>query len=139
LPFVCNETKALEELKINHLNVVDVGKEISLELSENNKQSRLNFIEEFFRKIIEKNSITIEENNQKAVVLHNLGILLEPVFALNAEKIIADISKNIHIIILWSGKYDQPNTLSWVSKTNNKFNLDFSPYGLRTINLNHEI
>jgi hypothetical protein len=139
LPFGCNEKVLIKELENNQLSVVDVGRELALELSENSKTSRLKFIEELLGKIIEKTAVTIQEINQKAIALHNLGILQEPVFALNVEKIIADISKNIHIIILWSGKYEDTGILSWKSKTNNNFNLDFSAYGIRTINFSYEI
>ncbi len=139
LPFGNNEKDVIEKLRSNELKVVDVGKELALELSKNTKQNRLNFIQELFGKIIEKNAVTIQENNQSVVVLDNLGILLEPVFALNVEEIISGISKNMHIIILWSGKYDDTGILSWESKTNNNCNLDFSDYGVRTINFSHEI
>jgi hypothetical protein len=131
--------EAIEELKNNQLNIVDVGKELALELSENAKPSRLKFVEELLGGIIERNAVTIHEINQKVIVLHNLGILREPVLALNAEKVVADISKNIHVIILWSGRYNDTGVLSWESKTNHNFNLDFSVYGIRTINFSHEI
>jgi hypothetical protein len=139
MPFDCNKKDAHKKFQSNQLNAVDLGREIALELSRDIKPSRLNFIEDLVSRIIEESAATIPEVNQKAIAIYNLGILLEPVFGLNVEKVIADLSKNIHIIIIWSGKFDDKGILSWESTTNNNFNLDFSAYGIRIINFSYEI
>lgn len=133
-----DERAASEKLKKMGLKAINLGKEISSELSVSGKRKHLDiYIHELLNKIVERNSVQIRENNQKVVVLYNMGILLEPVFALKPATILADLSKNVHIVILWSGNYEN-GTLSWNNRKE-VFNLNFSEYGIRKINFSDEI
>ena len=78
------------------------------------------------------------DSPRKIAVIENLGILLEPLFKLNAEKFLAEISKNTHLFILWSGQINQQGLLNWTTKKD-LFNLDFTEYNPKFINYPNEI
>lgn len=138
LLIVNDHEKAIQSLKSIGYNVINIGEALSLKLRNNKSQKHLNFfIQEYLESLIRDNTNNVD-NDKKLVFLSNLGILLEPDIAFNPERTIAEISKNTHIVLLWSGIYDQQSILKWKTQEKN-FILDFSQYGLHPINLKNEI
>ena len=121
------------------LKIINLGKEISSKLITLNKSTHFDlFILDIAQSIIEQNIRQGPESPHKIVVIENLGILLEPTFKINVERFLAEISKNVHLLILWSGQINQQGLLSWTLKKD-LFNLDFTEYSPKLINYPNEI
>ena len=121
------------------IKIINVGKELSEKISSVGANRHLDIlVSEFIPKLIEQNARQIPAFNHKIVALENMGILLEPALDLNAEKLLAEISKNVHLLILWSEQLSGAGVLSW---TNNKetFNFNLTAYEPKTIIYNDEI
>ena len=122
-----------------NIKTINVGKELSEKLSNFNSYRHLDIlVSEFIPKLIEQNATQIPRFNHKIVALQNMGILLEPSFDLSAEKLLAEISKNVHLLFLWSARFSEDGVLSW-TKNKETFNFDLTPYEPKTINYNDEI
>ena len=121
------------------IKTLDFGKLLSEKLLKVDANRHLHIlVSEFIPKLIEQNTNQIPGLSHKIVALENIGILLEPSFDLNAEKLLAEISKNVHLMILWSEQSNQTGLLNW-SNQRDRFNFDFTPYQPKIINYNDEI
>ena len=121
------------------INTINVGKELSEKLSKVNVNRHLGIlVSEFIPRLVEQNASRIPGLNHKIVALENMGILLEPMFDLNPEKLLAEISKNVHLLFLWLDRFSEAGLLSW---TNHKdiFKFNLTPYEPKTIIYNDEI
>ena len=102
----------IAKLIIYGVNVINIGKALSIKLKEVKSTRFLNFeSHEFLYELIEKQSKEIIKGKPCVVAIYNLGILFEPILSLDAEKILKDISKNIALIILWEHQFSPPGIL----------------------------
>ena len=121
------------------IRTINVGKELSEKLSSVGSNRHLDIlVSEFIPKLIEQNARRIPAFNHKIVALENMGILLEPALDLNAQKLLAEISKNVHLLFLWSEQLSGAGVLSWTNQKET-FNFNFVPYEPKTIIYNDEI
>jgi len=93
---VINLGKVLAEF----LNSKDIDKNISLD------------VEEFIKFTVRERAVETQ-NGFKAIILHNLGILLEPELKLKPESIILALSRDVIIILLWDYLVEHNKKLIW--------------------------
>lgn len=121
------------------IKIINVGKELSEKLSSVGANRHLDILaSEFIPKLIEQNARQIPAFSHKIVALENMGILLEPALDLNAEKLLAEISKNVHLLFLWSEQSSGAGVLSWTNQKET-FNFNLIAYEPKTIIYNDEI
>jgi len=119
------------------LNPLNIGIELSHFISELNDFKFITIdVLDYLKLIYENNIQTINGALNPAIVVYNLGILMEPFLELNTVQLLKDWSKTCTVIILWENQTDIPFKLYW-STQSNIFNLDFSdtPYKM----VQHEI
>ncbi len=118
---------AFQELGLNPLNI---GNELSHFISEITDFKFITIdVLDHLKLIYENNIKTMNGALNPAIVIYNLGILMEPFLEINTVQLLKDWSKTCTVIILWENQTDIPFKLYWSTQTNN-FNLDFSdtPY-----------
>jgi hypothetical protein len=126
-------------LNSRDIKIINLGKELSAKLSKENTNRHLDILmPNFIQTLVEENARQIPILKHKIVALENIGVLLEPDFDLNAEKLLAEISKNVHILILWSGQINEQGFLNWTNQKET-FNFNLTQYEPKTINYHNEI
>jgi hypothetical protein len=118
---------SFQELGLNPLNI---GIELSHFISELNDFKFITIdVLDHLKLIYENNIKTMNGALNPAIVVYNLGILMEPFLELNTIQLLKDWSKTCTVIILWENQTDIPFRLYWSTQSKN-FNLDFSdtPY-----------
>lgn len=132
-----------DELKSNFLTqstipLVDIGKALAQHLSLADPSVKMVIrAPEIVEDIVTLSAVEIQ-GGKRAVALCNFGILNEPDLGLNAGKILADLSKQIIILLLWNGNYQGDGILAWNSKKG-AARIDLSNASPQVIDLNHEI
>ncbi len=119
------------ELENENIPVLDMGFELSTSL-----KGKFKFLDilayENIVSIIDNRAIKLSPLQKRIVAIHNLGILMEPSLSLNGSKILKELSKNIHIIILWENQIDQAGKLHWGNQTV-RFYFDFTGINLKNL------
>ncbi len=136
----CNDLKSsIALLQTHHYSVLDVGKCLATAFVKKSiLEPEAQEIRVAFEEAVERTAISIGENRDRVVFLHNLGILFEPEIGLNPSRIIADLSKRINIFLLWDGETTVSGELCWPTQPD-EFCFDFSRYGIESVNLKNEI
>ena len=101
---------------------INVGMEIARFISSNTIDKHIGLeVEEYFKRIVGES--TQEHWGAKGIALVNIGILLEPEFSLNIEKILMDISRVYVVIIIGPFIVENSRRLAWDDTSN--FSLNF--------------
>lgn len=140
LNYLEDNLSCVKDCLISHkIKTTDIGLELASFLADKYGKKHLDIIvTDYIEKIIDKNAEKLQGQNHKIVAIENIGILLEPSLKLDAEKLLADISKNTHLFVLWSGESDGQGLLYW-SNQKEKFNFNFTQYQPLIINYENEI
>ena len=126
-------------LEKENIPVLNIGNEMALLLKDSQESKYLNIeAYDIFTSMMENHAKQIKHELSKILAIFNLGILLEPELCLDASRIIKDLSKNIHIILIWENQFDIPGKLHWGNQAD-KYFFDFSDINLNQLHLNHEI
>lgn len=140
LNYLEDNLSCVKDCLISHkIKTINIGLELAKFLLDNYQKKHLDIIvSECIEKLINKNAEKIQSQNHKIVAIENIGILLEPELKLNAEKLLAEISKNKHLFVLWSGESDGQGLLYW-NNQKERFNFNFTQYQPLIINYENEI
>jgi hypothetical protein len=117
--------ECIDYVKSENIPVVNVGKEVAQFVAALTDQSYINIdVFEFVKKLFDGNKIKTSLSGNYVIAIYNIGILLEPIFKLNAAQMLKEYSKSTALIIIWENKIDIPNKLYW-SEQRNTYALDF--------------
>jgi hypothetical protein len=125
--------QTLKEIEDENIPVLDVGKELAMSLMDKSKFLDIIAYENFVA-LIDKRAIKISSLQNRILAIHNLGILMEPYLSLNGSKILKELSKNIHIILIWEDQIDPAGKLHWGDRTE-KYYFDFTDINLKKLPL----
>lgn len=107
------------EIKQANIPILDMGKELSLKLQTCIHAKYLALeMQEYIPKMIETEAKAIFQEKPPIIALHNLGILLEPALALEANALLKNIAKSIAIILIWENEKDNKGNLYWQGYSN---------------------
>lgn len=118
-------SKCIDFVQNKNIKVIDVGKELGLLIEGLKDNSDISIdVSERFLGLLEDFKLKINDSDNYVIAVHNLGILLEPVFKLKPVQLLKDFSKTAVLIIIWENQFDSNNILHWPTKKNT-FRLDF--------------
>jgi hypothetical protein len=123
--------QTIKELEDEKIPILDVGIELAQSLRDKSKFLDILAYENFVA-LIDKHAIKISPYTSRILTIHNLGILMEPSLSLNGSKILKELSKNIHIIIIWENQIDPAGKLHLGNLTE-KYYFDFSGINLKNL------
>lgn len=93
--------------------VINIGKVLAEFLSNREIDKYISLdVEEYIKSTVREKAVEIPKGF-KAIILHNLGILLEPELKLKPESIILDLSRDLIIILLWDYLIEHNRKLIW--------------------------
>ncbi|MBT1707295.1 hypothetical protein KK062_03635 [Fulvivirgaceae bacterium PWU5] len=117
--------QSIDFLNSENIPVINVGKEVSKFVETLQDQSYINIdVFEYTKKLLDGHKIKLAISGNFLIAIHNIGILLEPMFKLNAAQMLREFSKSTALIIVWENELDFPNKLHWTDQTDT-YNLDF--------------
>lgn len=138
LYFVEKNSKEVEDftkqLAKQGVTVINIGKELAekLKMLNNTKfitVEALQLLRELFKKKED------DTQNNPIFAIYNLGILLEPTLDLAVTKILADISRDKVIIIIWNHLVKDGSILYWDEESFNEYNFNFSEYYIKKLDI----
>jgi hypothetical protein len=122
-----------ETLKIEDINIINIGKELATYIDSLDDFSYLNIdVYDYTKKLFDKYKAKVNGLGNDVIAIYNLGILMEPALELNAMQLFKEFSKSTSLIIIWDNQTHTPDRLEWSTQKNNFF-LDFSESRLKKI------
>jgi hypothetical protein len=122
-----------ENLNIEGINLINIGKELATYIDSLDDFSYLNIdVYDYTKKLLDKYKAKVNGLGNDVIAIYNLGILMEPALELNAVQLFKEFSKSTSLIIIWDNQTDTPDRLEWSTQKNNFF-LDFSESRLKKI------
>jgi hypothetical protein len=122
-----------ENLKIEGINLINIGKELATYIDSLDDFSYLNIdVYDYTKKLLDKYKAKVNGLGNDVIAIYNLGILMEPALELNAVQLFKEFSKSTSLIILWDNQSDIPDRLEWTTQKHNFF-LDFSESQLKKL------
>ena len=122
-----------ENLKIEGVNLINIGKELATYIDSLEDFSYLNIdVYDYTKKLLDKYKAKVNGLGNDVIAIYNLGILMEPALELNAVQLFKEFSKSTSLIIIWDNQTDTPDRLEWLTQKNNYF-LDFSESKLKKL------
>lgn len=122
-----------ENLKLEGINIINIGKELATYIDSLDDFSYLNIdVYDYTKKLLDKHKSKINSMGNDVIAIYNLGILMEPALELNAVQLFKEFSKSTSLIILWDNQSDIPDRLEWTTQKHNFF-LDFSESKLKKL------
>jgi hypothetical protein len=116
--------------------VFNLGYSLALFLRDKSQGRYLPFdVEEFLRRELEFAAKTINQSEVPFIAVHNLGILLEPVFHLEPARFLKEISKRIGLILLWEDETESPGYFFWDNESKDAGMIDLSDAYIQQITL----
>lgn len=118
--------KNLKFIQSEGISTVNVGHELAAYVDSIDDYSYLTYdVQDFTRKMLDKNKSKINGIGNDILAIYNLGIFLEPALELNAIHLLKEFSKSSALIIIWENESEIPDRLNWPTQKNNVY-LDFS-------------
>jgi hypothetical protein len=117
----------INEIKDEGYPVIDIGFELANFIATLSSRRYLSLdVHDFFQKLICKYAVPTGTNSRSTVILHNIGILLEPDLRLNVNYLLAEAAKIYNVVLVWEGTVHNERILFWTDEKNHF-----------TINLSH--
>ena len=117
--------ECIDNIKSENIPVINVGKEVAKFVETLQDHSYINIdVFDYTKKLLDGNKIKNSISGNYVIAIYNIGILLEPIFKLNAAQMLKEYSKSTALIIIWENQVDLPSKLYWTDNNNN-YNLDF--------------
>ena len=119
----------VQEIKASGYPVVDVGFEMATFISTLSSHRYLTLdVHEHFNTLVSNYSFTTRSNGDPAVILYNIGILLEPELMLNVSHLLKETGRNYQVYMVWEGVAQPDGLLTWSSdEINYSINLNHIP------------
>lgn len=122
-----------ENLKIDGINLINIGKELATYIDSLDDFSYLNLdVYDYTKKLLDKYKVKVNGLGNDVIAIYNLGILMEPALELNAVQLFKEFSKSTSLIIIWDNQSDISDRLEWLTQKHNFF-LDFSESQLKKL------
>jgi hypothetical protein len=92
--------------------MINVGKVIAKFIADRPIDKHIGLdVESYFKDMIGKRSQ--DHAGVRGVAISNFGILLEPTFSLNVEKVLLDLSREIAIVLVWAYGVEHSRRFVW--------------------------